>query len=904
MLDPQVSRFWQAALLSGLIDAQGLSACWEAIAPAKRDDSENIDRRLARQAVQQKALTLWQAQQLLAGRSSGYKVDRYVLLDLIGQGGMGRVYLARDSRLNRLVALKILSPERMSNPRATARFQREARVGAQLQHENLVRIYDFGESNGRYFLVMEYIAGKTIGTLISEHGRLPPPTAARLVRQVALGLEHAYLKGLIHRDVNPYNILVTRDGTAKLADLGLAIDLAEEDHVTREGATVGTFDYVAPEQARHSHSADIRSDIYSLGCSMYHMCLGQVPFPSPSLPEKLFAHQALEPKPLDQLIPEFPQGLAAIIQRMMRKSPDERYATPMQVVQALEPYTEEVSSGGQADGGLSAAPGSRAKLVLSSPGDQAESAPLSHHAIEPIPALVKTVAVLDGVEAAPLAQTETGSGANPDETTSSSGSNGTDHEPSDPDFPLYVDLGPEPSLSEGLSRPKVRSAVDQSVLPASPATLPKRSSSFWLWGSAALITTAMLLVGLLAVVKPFSTTSRGKDAGSRLSPPGKVRSKTESIVRPSSKNNLPIAVQSDGENTRYFPADRLLEAMQTAIGAHGWVELRDREHLRLTSDQTLNFGSAQGRLIIRAAAGSQPIIEIDLKGIKSFLTTGSGVTLDLSGLTINVNYTLEGTSSAPPAVIMAAGSAKVDRCAFKVMGSSRVKGSRAILSNGGVLDVNRSWFQGFDEAINVTTMNSAPAQIRQTIIVPAFETLPTQVQPPDWYGWGVKIQFGGGRARPKMKDSSPHLILEHCTFETAGLIDLTNTSPPSRLNVEVNHCAVKAKALLACREGANAFTLMRWQGMGNQYDIDGPAWIVFSASEGTPALSSAVLDLQSWLQRVPGDRNPIHDKLKFLTPREVRTIQGQPSDFKIQNPVGSQGPPGADPALVGPWSNP
>ena len=178
MLDPQVSRFWQAALLSGLMDAQGLTACWDAIAPAKREDPENIDRRLARQAVQLKALTLWQAQQLLAGRSSGYKVDRYVLLDLIGQGGMGRVYLARDSRLNRRVALKILSPERMSNPRAIARFQREARVGAQLQHENLVRIYDFGESNGRYFLVMEYIEGKTIGTLISEHGRLPPATAA------------------------------------------------------------------------------------------------------------------------------------------------------------------------------------------------------------------------------------------------------------------------------------------------------------------------------------------------------------------------------------------------------------------------------------------------------------------------------------------------------------------------------------------------------------------------------------------------------------------------------------------------------------------------------------------------------------------------------------------------------
>ncbi len=289
MLDPQASRFWQSTLLSGLMDVQGLTACWEAILPAKREVAEHLDRRLARQAVQSRALTLWQAQQLLAGRTGGYKVDRYVLLDLIGQGGMGRVYLARDARLNRRVALKILSPERVNNPRAIARFQREARVGAQLQHENLVRIYDFGESNGRYFLVMEYIEGKTVGTLISEQGQISAASSVRLVRQVALGLEHAHQKGLIHRDVNPYNILVTRDGTAKLADLGLAIDLADDDHVTREGATVGTFDYVAPEQARHSHSADIRSDIYSLGCTLYHMCAGRVPFPSPSLPEKLIA---------------------------------------------------------------------------------------------------------------------------------------------------------------------------------------------------------------------------------------------------------------------------------------------------------------------------------------------------------------------------------------------------------------------------------------------------------------------------------------------------------------------------------------------------------------------------------------------------------------------------------------
>jgi serine/threonine protein kinase len=343
MLDPQASRFWKGALQSELIDAEGLNACFEAIPPEKRV-AEHIDRRMARQAVTRGLITLWQAQQLIAGRVTGFKVNRYVLLDLIGQGGMGRVYLAKDSRLNRRVAVKILSPERVNNARAIARFQREARVGAQLQHENLVRIYDEGEANGKCYIVMEYIEGKNIGAMIAEGGPLPSHVASRLARQVALGLAHAHQKGLIHRDVNPYNILVTLDGTAKLADLGLAIDLADQAPVTREGATVGTFDYVSPEQARHSHAVDTRSDIYSLGCTLYHMIAGRVPYPSPSLPEKLFGHQALEPEPLTALAPDVPEGLAAVVKRMMRKSPDERFATPLEVAQALEPFTNEDST--------------------------------------------------------------------------------------------------------------------------------------------------------------------------------------------------------------------------------------------------------------------------------------------------------------------------------------------------------------------------------------------------------------------------------------------------------------------------------------------------------------------------------------------------------------------------------
>ena len=230
--------------------------------------------------------------------------------------------------------------------------------------------------------------------------------------------------------------------------------------------------------------------------------------------------------------------------------------------------------------------------------------------------------------------------------------------------------------------------------------------------------------------------------------------------------------------------------------------------------------------------------------------------------------------------------------------------ARALVSNGGVLDINRSWFQGFDETVNVTAMNRTPTRIRQTMIVPIAEPLPTQAQPPKWYGWGVNLQVGSGTGATKAKNAPPHLIIEHCTVEATGLIDLTDAHPSSILNVEVNHCAIKAEALLACRRGTPASTQLHWQGVGNQYDILGRLWIVLSAREGTPAISSGTTDLQSWMQFASGDRNPIQDKLKFLTDPKARAVLDEPGDFRIQAAVGSQVLPGADPALVGPWSKP
>jgi serine/threonine protein kinase len=906
MLDPQVSRFWQATLLSGLMDAQGLTACWEAIAPAKREVPEHLDRRLARQAVQLKSLTLWQAQQLLAGRTSGFKVDRYVLLDLIGQGGMGRVYLARDSRLNRQVALKILSPERISNPRAIARFQREARVGAQLQHENLVRIYDFGESNGRFYLVMEYIEGKTIGTFISEQGQIPPDEAVRLVRQVALGLEHAHRKGLIHRDVNPYNILVTRDGTAKLADLGLAIDLAEDDHVTREGATVGTFDYVAPEQARHSHSADIRSDIYSLGCTIYHMCAGQVPFPGPSLPEKLFAHQALEPTPLDQLVPGLPDGLGEVVNRMMRKSPDERFATPMQVIQALDRYLDDSSI-------------TKNREVPTVPGQESAAEPLGspqsaygevlsvksqQRGGAAAPALRKTVAVLDGSEAPAQSTPETGSTPSAELVAAPLQSPPCDDDVSD-QVSLFLDLGPEPSLGEGLSRSKPRSAVDPPESAIKAGTPAGRSNAFWLWGLVGLTTTVMVLVGLAALVKSFDFSPAKIAAGSLSSRDAKAKSKKAKTDAPETitKARPAIVVRSEGEDDQEFPSQKLYEAMQTAIGARGWVELQNQEPLHLKGDQALNFSSGRGRLIVRAAVGIQPVIEIELTGPNPLLTTGSGVVLELAGVTFRAHYPSQVPSANPPALIAAAGSAKIERCAFQVTGATRPKGSRAVISNGGVLEVNRCWFQGFDQAIDVTAMNRTPAQIRQTMFVAAFEPAQAQDKVPDWYGWGVKLQVSSGGG-PTTDAPQPRLILERCTVEEAGLIDLTDSPGSSLVEVEVNYCAVKARAILACKHSIPPSSQIRWRGKGNQYDILGPTWIVLSASEGTPAFSVAATDLQGWSLFAPGDRDLIQDTLKFQSDFAVRTTLAKPSAYRIEGRIAPQLRPGADPELVGPWGAP
>ncbi len=757
MVDPQASRFWLSALQSGLMDVPSLTACWEAIPPEKREAPEHLDRRLARQSVQQSHLTLWQAQQLLAGRTSGFRVDRYLLVDLIGHGGMGRVYLARDTRLGRLVALKILAPERMNNPRAIARFQREARVGAQLQHENLVRIYDFGESNGRFFLVMEYIEGKTIGALITSQGAMPAPTAARLARQIALGLEHAHRKGLIHRDVNPYNVLVTHDGIAKLADLGLAIDLAEEERVTREGATVGTFDYVAPEQARHSHAADIRSDIYSLGCTLYHMVAGQVPFPSPSLPEKLFAHQALEPTPLSQLAEDVPPALVEVVQRMMRKVPEERYATPLQVAQALEPFIEEyprirqgeTEPSAQGFGGTSR-PGS----YTPPQSGEAQVVAASQGALEGLGARFTRgpgPSHLVSGEGQPM-------GVNPFILTPVS-----DNETNNPEsIPLILDLGPDSDIADSQAQPRAWLGMENPIKTSAASNLapwaakrlaavfqgtgPSQQRS-WLWVLATIvIVLALLVVGYELV----HWLGQGQGQGAIPRPRAALPKAASQKPGPPP----PIAVlTSDGRET---PVQDFNQAMETAVSTQGLVVLRNQEPLRIsTGDRPFSF-LASGWLKITAGKGASPVLLVELKGQQPFLTTGSGIHLILDGLTIRVRYKdqASGAGRNPAPIIQAAGPVQLTYCAFEVEHGTNLHGSRAVVADGGTLTVENCWFNRFETALDVHSIGDSTTTVRQTMLIaPQKETAGAGLSPPaasEDTGWGLRVEnlAGGRAARP------------------------------------------------------------------------------------------------------------------------------------------------------------
>ncbi len=269
---------------------------------------------------------------------------RYKVLGTLGRGGMGAVYLAEHLKMGRRVALKVVRPELLGRPDALSRFQQEVRAAARLTHPNIVRALDADEAGGLHFLVMEYVEGTDLARRLEQGGPLPAALACEYARQAALGLQHAHEHGMVHRDVKPHNLMLTPEGQVKILDFGLARfaqDQANrgEGQLTGSGVVLGSADYVAPEQTRDAHQTDARSDVYSLGCTLYHLLSGRVPFAQGTAVDKMLRHTLDAPPPLAELRPDLPAGLAAVVERMMAKEPSQRYQTPAKVAEALAPFT-------------------------------------------------------------------------------------------------------------------------------------------------------------------------------------------------------------------------------------------------------------------------------------------------------------------------------------------------------------------------------------------------------------------------------------------------------------------------------------------------------------------------------------------------------------------------------------
>jgi eukaryotic-like serine/threonine-protein kinase len=302
-------------------------------------------------------LTHWQCKKLLEGRHRGFFLGKYRLLDHLGSGGMSSVYLAEHLLMQRLVAVKVLPQNRVSDSSYLARFHFEAQAAAALDHRHIVRVYDLDNEGKIHYLVMEYIEGHDLDALVAKDGPLDFHVAANYVAQAADGLEHAHERGLVHRDIKPANLLVDLSGTVKILDMGLAKftagtrpapSFSSEEHV------LGTADYLAPEQAVNSQLVDRRADIYSLGCTLYFLLCGHPPFETGGSLERMSAHQRrLAPSVLVDR-PDAPAALVAICRRMMEKSPENRYQTATEVQHALTAWLETEAALGRV--GQAAAP--------------------------------------------------------------------------------------------------------------------------------------------------------------------------------------------------------------------------------------------------------------------------------------------------------------------------------------------------------------------------------------------------------------------------------------------------------------------------------------------------------------------------------------------------------------------
>lgn len=336
-----VDEFLDLIRKSGVVEEGRLSTYVQQL-----QSTSNIPTDLSKLAglfVRDGLLTFFQAEQFLLGKWKRFTIGKYKVLERLGSGGMGQVFLCEHKLMRRKVAVKVLPTAKAEDPSSLERFYREARAVAALDHPNIVRAYDIDQDDNLHFLVMEYVDGISFQDLIKKHGPLDVNRACHYMYWSAVGLGHAHEAGLIHRDIKPGNILIDRQGTVKILDMGLARFFNDdEDLLTKkyDESILGTADYLAPEQAIDSHGVDGRADIYSLGATFYFLLSGHQPFVEGTVAQKLIWHQTRNPKPIRDERPDVPTGVAAIVEKMMAKEAANRYQTPAELAEALSPWVQ------------------------------------------------------------------------------------------------------------------------------------------------------------------------------------------------------------------------------------------------------------------------------------------------------------------------------------------------------------------------------------------------------------------------------------------------------------------------------------------------------------------------------------------------------------------------------------
>lgn len=597
---------------------------------------------------------------------TGIELDHFRVEERIGMGGMGAVFRAVDTRLQRMVALKLLAPSQSYDDGSVKRFQNEARAAARLDHENVARVHYIGEERGLHFIAFEYVTGSTIRELIRRQHHISVADTINYALQIAAALKHTSAMGVVHRDIKPSNIIITPSGRAKLVDLGLARNDTTESQadLTLPGTTLGTFDYISPEQAKDPRSVDVRSDIYSLGCTLYHMLTGQPPYPEGTVLQKLLDHQGKEapdPASINRRIPDF---VSAIVRRMMNSDRNNRHQNADQLIRDLTHAAGHLGLRGVNPEGLVwvASKSATTSWVAGNAGWLGTVAVLLGVVgiLHQFPEIGLRMAGIPPQQQTPLDQAlgnSTTNSTTPDTSTEPASSSTDTASGSEPGGAIVdrgtseetgppAEIEPEKTLlatSASPTRPEEASPILPLIRPDGIPTPPGE-----LIPEMTKILTAEGPDGSPSTTKPPRTIGSSET--------GTANSTTPSVTQPNTapaEEDLPVALfTGDASLDRHY---RTLEAACAAAEDGSTIELQFSDTLVEKS-----FRVTHKNLTIRAARGHTPTIEFVPSEIDSTDSTARMITLNAGPLRlVNVNlqmtvpdrpsadrYSLFGTSRA------------------------------------------------------------------------------------------------------------------------------------------------------------------------------------------------------------------------------------------------------------------